>query len=55
MTDQTVGAQPSESVTQAPAKKAAPLRKKEAPTPEPLARAGGHVDRGDGLGWVPEE
>lgn len=36
---------PSDPAKQ-PAKKAAPTK------PEPIATAGGYVDRGDGLGWV---
>jgi len=52
MTTQTVQAQPSQPAAPAPAKKAAPARKKE---PETVARAGGYVDRGDGNGWVLEE
>ncbi len=49
MTDKA-GARPSEPAK--PAKRAAPRQEK---TAEPVARAGGYVDRGDGNGWVLEE
>lgn len=44
------GARPSEPVK--PVKRATPAVKQK---PEPVARAGGYVDRGDGDGWVLEE
>ncbi|MEU5938644.1 hypothetical protein ABZ807_05550 [Micromonospora sp. NPDC047548] len=55
MSGDTAGGAPrgtsGEPESKAPAKKGVPKRVKQ----EPVARAGGYVDRGDGNGWVLEE
>ncbi|WP_422734002.1 hypothetical protein ACN26Y_29885 [Micromonospora sp. WMMD558] len=52
MSGEKTQARPTEPVKQSPAKKAAPAAKQKQ---EPVARAGGYVDRGDGNGWELEE